>query len=156
MLLIKLTYILFLLFEPKQVDLPIANQKVIECVNNNIGKKVDKGECWDLANKALEYAGAKWEFPTTYGKPINYLTENMLPGDLVQFENAKFELKTETSIQKWTKMVHTAIIYKVDDKLNVVLAEQNNNGIKKVALNPIDFGNLKSGRIFVYRPQLQP
>ncbi|MFN4082279.1 MAG: hypothetical protein ACK4K9_01470 [Bacteroidia bacterium] len=140
--------------EHKKSELPITNAKVIEFVEANIGKKVDRGECWDLANKALQHAGAKWTFPTTFGKPLNYLKEPMLPGDIVQFEQAKFEHKTDSEIIRWSKLVHTAIIYKVKDKTLVQIAEQNNNGVKLVQINNIDFKWLVSGKIYVYRPQL--
>lgn len=138
-------------FEPTQT-LPTVNAKVIAFVDVHIGKQVDRGECWDLANKALTFAGAKWQFPTTFGKPINYLKEPMLPGDLVQFENAKFEFKTDTSLQRWSKIVHTGIVYKVINQTHIILAEQNNNNDKHVRLNPIDFKWLIAGKIFVYRP----
>lgn len=152
----KLFIFTILLFtvEPKTTELPPANARIIEFVNNHIGKKVDRGECWDLANKALEYAGAKWTFPTTFGKPVNYLQQPMLPGDLVQFEQARFELKTDSMVYKWSKLVHTAIVYKVIDKTLVELAEQNNDGKKFVTINKIDFKWLTSGKIHVYRPQL--
>lgn len=142
-----------LLVQPK--PLPKANELVLNFVEQNLGKKVDRGECWDLANAALTAANAQWTFPTQFGTPINYLNDAILPGDLVQFEEAKFELKTDSLLKRWSKLQHTAIIYKVINKTKVVLAEQNNNNIKKVMLNEIDFGWLKSGKILVYRPQLK-
>jgi len=144
----------FILFEPKNTELPAANKKVIEFVEASIGKKIDRGECWDLANRALQYAGAKWQFPTNFGKPVNYHTTQLLPGDIVQFNYATFEHKTDTSLMRWRITTHTAIIYKFIHHINVLLAEQNVNNNKHVKINPIDFAWLKSGKIFVYRPQL--
>ena len=35
------------------VKLPELNQKIIDYVNQNIGKKVGRGECWDLVQIPL-------------------------------------------------------------------------------------------------------
>jgi hypothetical protein len=63
---------------------PPTNIKIVEYVNTVIGKKVGRGECWDLANEALTYANARWEFPTKFGRPIDYKKEQVLAGDLIQ------------------------------------------------------------------------
>jgi hypothetical protein len=63
---------------------PPTNIKIVEYVNTVIGKKVGRGECWDLANEALTYANARWEFPTKFGRAIDYKKEQVLAGDLIQ------------------------------------------------------------------------
>lgn len=133
--------------------IPPTNVKVIEYVNSVIGKKVDRGECWDLANQALTYAKAKWTFPTTYGKPIAYQKEQLYPGDLIQITNVVMETKTDTSIVRWKMTEHTAIVYEVISHSTIKIAEQNVNKVKKVQLNNWNLNDIKSGKMQFYRPQ---
>jgi hypothetical protein len=138
----------------KPASLPPTNQKVIDYVKTVVGKKVDRGECWDLANAALTYAHAKWEFPTKFGKEVNWKKgEEILPGDIMQMENVTMEEKTETMVTRWSMAEHTAIAYEVKGKTQLRIAEQNFNKIRTVSINPIDLANLVKGRITVYRPQ---
>lgn len=84
----------------------MARMKVLEFSKNNIGKKIERGECWDLANSALNYANAKWEAPFNFGTKIDYKRENLLPGYILQFSNVKFVFSNgSASFPK-----HTAII----------------------------------------------
>lgn len=134
-------------------DLPPTNAKIIEYVKTVIGKKVDSGECWDLANEALIYAHAKWEFPTKFGKPIDYKKEQIIPGDIIQINNVVMESKTATSITKWKMVEHTAILFEVKENGVVMIAEQNVNKIKKVQINEWNLNDVKSGKMQFYRPQ---
>lgn len=64
-----------------------------------MGKKVDRGECWDLAAGALAYSGAYFDRSskktvTIYGRLLNYKKEEVMAGDLIQFENVAL---------KWTE-----------------------------------------------------
>lgn len=54
-----------------------------------MGKKVGKGECWDLAAGALNEVSAKWESPYEFGNEINDKNEIVFPGDIIQFEGVK-------------------------------------------------------------------
>ena len=147
---------IFLLFVisvfPLEVLLP-TNVKVVEYVNTVIGKKVGRGECWDLANEALTYANAKWEFPTKFGKPVDYKKEQVLAGDLIQINNVVMESRTDTSIVKWKMAEHTAIVYSTTDKTHIRIAEQNVNGVRKVMLSNWNLSDVKSGKLQFYRPQ---
>ncbi len=69
------------------VDPPELNQKVLEYVDANLKKKVGRGECWDLAAGALEHAGATWDGKYTFGRLVDPDSEEVFPGDIVQFEN---------------------------------------------------------------------
>jgi hypothetical protein len=136
--------------------LPPTNAKVLEYVNTVIGKKVDRGECWDLANKALTFANAQWTFPTTFGKPIDYKTEIVLAGDIIQINNVVMESKTATSITRWKMTEHTAIVYEVLDGTTLKVAEQNVNKVRKVQINEWNLADIKSGKMQFYRPQPKP
>lgn len=140
-------------FSFSAVDIPPTNQKVLEYVNTVIGKKVDRGECWDLANQALTYAHAKWKFPTEFGKPVDYKKEAVLPGDLIQINNVTMESKTANSITRWKMAEHTAVLYEVKGEGKITVAEQNVNGVRKVMLSEWDLDDVKSGKLQFYRPQ---
>jgi hypothetical protein len=134
-------------------DLPVTNRKVLEYVNTVIGKKVDRGECWDLANQALTYAGAKWEFPTKFGTPYDHKKQQIMAGDLIQINNVVMESKTETSITRWKMAEHTAIVYETGEGKKIRVAEQNVNGVRKVMISDWNLDDLKSGKMQFYRPQ---
>ncbi|MES2560776.1 MAG: hypothetical protein V4590_13610 [Bacteroidota bacterium] len=133
--------------------LPPTNAKIVEYVKGVVGKKVGRGECWDLANEALTYANAKWEFPTKFGRPIDYKKDKILAGDLIQINNVVMENKTDTSIVRWKMVEHTAIVYATAEKGKIKIAEQNVNGVRKVMLSDWDLNDVKSGKLQFYRPQ---
>lgn len=133
--------------------LPPTNAKVVEYVNTVIDKKVGRGECWDLANEALTYANAKWEFPTKFGKPVDYKKEQVIAGDLIQITNVVMENRTDTSVVRWKMVEHTAIVYSTVDKTQIRVAEQNLNGVRKVVLSNWNLNDVKSGKLQFYRPQ---
>jgi hypothetical protein len=150
---IRLVFITLILFSFTSDEIPVTNRKVLEYVKTVIGKKVDRGECWDLANQALTYANAKWEFPTKFGKPVNYKTEMIIPGDIIQINNVTMESKTATSIVRWKMKEHTAILFDVKENGKVMVAEQNVNGMRKVQVNEWNLNDVKSGKMQFYRPQ---
>lgn len=133
--------------------LPPTNAKIVEYVNTVIGKKVGRGECWDLANEALTYANAQWKFPTTFGKPIDYKKEVILPGDLIQIKNVVMESRTDTSIVRWKMLEHTAIVYATTNSYQISIAEQNVNGVRKVMISHWNLKDVKGGSLLFYRPQ---
>jgi hypothetical protein len=133
--------------------LPPTNAKIVEYVTSVVGKKVGRGECWDLANEALTYANAKWEFPTTFGKPIDYKKETILAGDLIQIRNVVMESRTDTSLVRWKMVEHTAIVFASEENGRIRIAEQNVNGVRKVILSNWNLNDVKSGKLQFYRPQ---
>lgn len=129
-------------------NLPEINKKIIEYVNSVMGKKVDRGECWDLVSKAMKYSEAKWTPPTDFGKILNFEKDEILEGDIIFFE--KVTIKFENSIQNFPH--HYAVIYKVLDKGKFQIAEQNNNGVKKVIVSDLNINYKTKGTIKIYRP----
>lgn len=124
-----------------------VGEKVVEFSKKNFGKKVDRGECWDLAAKALDYANAKWEAPNDFGLKIDIKKENVKPGDIMQFENVKFKGKFYSS----SFPHHTAVAYKVKDN-DILIFHQNYNNKKKVDTLTLHMNDLASGKIDFYRP----
>ena len=75
-------------------QLPDLNQKVLKFAEDHMGQQVGNGECWTLAAEALSSAGAarpgaKGVGVYDFGHKLE-AGEGLLPGDVVQFEKAKF------------------------------------------------------------------
>ncbi len=141
-----------------QDSIPEANKNIVKYVETVIGKKVDYGECWDLANEALILVNADWDRKFKYGKLLNPNKDTIYPGDIIQFKNVLIETRTETAkgleIKQETMDQHTAIVHKVYAKGEYEIAHQNTafSG-RKVGLSRLVLKNIKRGKIFIYRPQ---
>ena len=99
--------------------LPELNAKVIDYVNKNMGKKVDRGECWDLAAGALAYADVYFDRSsiktgTIYGKELDPEEDEILPGDWIQFKKVKMKWQEGNKIYESSLGMpdHAAIVYK--------------------------------------------
>ena len=134
-------------------SIPVLNQKIIVYTKSTIGKKVDHGECWDLANEALKRNGAIWDHKYKYGQEINPATECVYPGDIIQFEGVVLKYRNGPRMYEETMTHHTAIVYEVKDKGVYVLIHQNNGfSGKKVGLSDLDLKTVVRGKMKFYRP----
>lgn len=134
-------------------SIPSVNKQIIVFVKNNIGKKVGRGECWDLANEALNFISAKWDGEYNFGKEIKYMNECVFPGDIVQFENVELNYKIGDNQFTEKLLHHTAIIYTIKSKGQFVMADQNTGRSgKKVGLSPFNLDDIKKGKIKIFRP----
>ena len=134
-------------------SIPALNKNIITFVKTKIGKKVGKGECWDLAADALNTTNAKWDGNYGFGKEVNYKKECVYPGDIIQFEGVL--LKYEIGKNKYTENLshHTAIIYEVKSKEEFVLADQNTGRSgRKVGVGPFDIKTITKGKFKIFRP----
>jgi signal peptidase I len=139
----------FVLCSVKAQDTTSVNKKIVSFCEQNIGKKVGTGECWDLAKEALNNSGAIWTPPYEYGKVVLPSTP-VLPGDIIQFEKVKIVYPDKS----WKELPHhTAIVYKVISRWKYVIAEQNADNKKFVVLNEIDLNYVKRGKFTIFRPQ---
>lgn len=140
-------------------QLPATNQKVVEYVKTVIGKKVDRGECWDLANAALTVSNAEFDRSSRktiyeYGEKLNPKKDKILPGDMIQFEKVKLKYKKGNTEYRETMPHHTAIVYKVIGPGHYQLAHQNTSfSGKKVGLSELKLENVSKGKMYFYRPQ---
>ena len=66
--------------------MPQANEEIVKYVTSVIGKKVDRGECWDIANQALTRINGKWDHKFMYGKLLDPKRDVVYPGDIIQFK----------------------------------------------------------------------
>ncbi len=155
----SLLFSLLLLFTfttaTSQEETPAINQKIVEYVKSTIGTKVNRGECWDLANEALTRNECRWDLEYEYGESYDPKKETVYPGDLIQFENV--ELKYRKGNMRVTENLghHTAIVYRIidQDKKIFELAHQNTDfSGKKVGLSEFDINNVTKGKMMFYHP----
>lgn len=134
-------------------SIPELNRLVVEYVESVMGTQVDRGECWDLAYRALNRAGASWDGHYKYGKPVSYKEEAVYPGDIIHFENAVITHTEGFTTSTQTMEQHTAIILTVYAVGVYELAHQNTSfSARKVGTSPIDLGGLVKGSVIIYRP----
>jgi hypothetical protein len=79
------------------------NQKVVSWLKRQpLGKKIGRGECWDVAHQALSAAGARSS--TTTGDDDDYVWGTKIPelsvkaGDIIQLRNHTQEVTVTTSV----------------------------------------------------------
>jgi hypothetical protein len=140
-------------FLQQEQEIPELNKKIIEFVKSKVGKKVGRGECWDLAQIPLDENGAKWDHLFQFGKKIDPMKDVIFPGDIIQFE--KVEIKYEIGNKVITEgfYQHTAIVYEVLDKGVYKIAQQNTEKGKKVTIDDLDLKNKTKGKILFFRPE---
>ncbi|MES2660131.1 MAG: hypothetical protein V4689_16025 [Verrucomicrobiota bacterium] len=117
------------------------------CVKQS-GKKVGNGECWTLANEAFISAGARrpGSDMRVWGRVVNPARESLMPGDIIEFESARF------SDGIITGSAHTAVVVTGGSQERFSVAEQN-WGKKTVRIREMDLTKRVSGKVIVYRPQ---
>lgn len=123
------------------------SEAIVKYAENNMGKKIDRGECWDLVAFALDDANVEWEKPFGFGTPIDVKSTSLLPGDIISFDGVKFE--SENGYQSFP--MHYAIVYKVIDKDHLVIMHQNHNNKKVVQTLDLDLTKQTKGKMKFFR-----
>ncbi|MDH5718568.1 MAG: hypothetical protein OEZ22_13155 [Spirochaetia bacterium] len=140
-------------------NIQYLNKEIISFARKNKGKKVGRGECWDLAAIPLKKYNASWNGQYIFGKKISYGNNKrhyigkdirIKIGDIIQYKKVKLE-------GSWGYMTlgypdHTAIINKVETNLKFSVLEQNFNNKRYVTENMVDLNYLKKGSYIIYRP----
>jgi hypothetical protein len=134
---------------PRNPQGPISEiqREVVNFAADNIGKKIGRGECWDLADQALRAAGA--EPPKGYSFGDRIPLNEIQPGDILQFTSARFD-----EPGYWTIMGtpnHTAVVHAVGDTRAFIL-QQNFDGKRYVTTYDLNLNNQTSGQIEAFRP----
>jgi hypothetical protein len=136
-----------------QGQTPALNQKIVDYVTTQIGKKVDRGECWDLAYQGLTQNDCEWDGRYAFGKKLNPRTDSIYAGDILQFEKVIIKYKEKNIIYQESYPHHTAIIYQVMGKGYYKIAHQNyEKTAKKVGISELKLSSKTSGSISFYRP----
>lgn len=125
---------------------PVAKD-IVRFASSMIGKQVGNGQCWTLAAEALKAAGAEPPKGYTFGDEISL--DDMQPGDILQFKTARFEEPGYWAVMGTPD--HTAVVYSIGDRTFIL--HQNVGGKKYVQSFDLDFDNMTSGRVQVFRPR---
>jgi hypothetical protein len=150
---------------------PELNRKIVQFCKDNLGKKVDNGECAMLVLRAFEAAGAKFgkDLPApqppmqkddyVWGRQLG-ADEEVLPGDVIQFRDV--EIKTVFPNRSWKVSFyshHTAVVSEVKGKQKFIVIQQNAGDPKKteeqrkiVQQDTLDLSGKTKGTIWIYRP----
>jgi hypothetical protein len=134
------------------------NDKVIKFVDMVLGTSVGRGECWDLAQEALDSNLADWTRPTAFGLPLNTETSEIKAGDIIQFRSLTVSEQLPSGVTRLTTLgapEHTAVIYKVLGNKEYVLAHQNIGNIRTVMKSTINLAHVTGGKYRIYRPVAQ-
>lgn len=131
-----------------------VNQRVLGFVRDNIGKKVGRGECWDLAAEALNSAGAAWDGRYGWGVVLDPGKDTILPGDVIQFKDVELEWEEGNGRSRMSMSHHTAVIMEVKAPGVFVIAHQNFGPVgRKVSTTELVMAHVRRGRITFHRPQ---
>jgi hypothetical protein len=131
------------------------NDKIIDFVTKAMGTTVGRGECWDLAQQALDANLADWTRPLAFGRTLNPETDAIKAGDIIQFSNLKITERLPGGIIRNESLGapdHTAVIYRVLGKKRYTLAHQNVRGKRSVITSDINLTKVTGGAYWIYRP----
>lgn len=137
---------------PAQPSVDLS-ENVAAYAEAHMGTKVGRGECWDLAENALNEAGAQWDGHYVFGLKLDTTNVPIQRGDIVQFEGVLVEHGTATSKEQATMGHHTAIVLSVPGPGRFMLAHQNfGRGGRKVSRYELVMADVKRGVIMFFRP----
>jgi len=139
-----------------QQEIPQLNRQIVDYVTTTIGTQVNRGECWDLAYEALNRHNARWDGKFKYGRQINPKTDDVFPGDLIQFSNIVIKYTIGNAHYTETMGQHTAIVYRVIDQENKIfeIAHQNTDfSGREVGLSEFNLNHVAKGKLWFYRPE---
>lgn len=143
---------------------------VAQFAETNMGSQVGNGECWTLAERALQNAGARTstEIMGRIGADANYVWGDAVAmgslevGDIIQFRNYTYRFnRSDGSWNEESRPHHTAIVAAVVSAGVVDVFECNVNGSRNVQRNRLYLqtgaisggGVTVSGQMWYYRPQ---
>jgi len=141
--------------ETGRTEGPDISNCVLSYVKSVMGTTVGSGECWDLAQEALDGCGADWNRPRAFGTLLDPVKDEIRPGDIIQFRSVKLVEKLPNGGTRWQVLGmpdHTAIIVEVLGIKNFRLAHQNIGGKRFVITTEVNLNQATSGTYSIYRP----
>jgi hypothetical protein len=132
---------------------PFPGERVAAYAEESMGTRVGRGECWDLAQYALNEAGARWDGYYGFGEKLDTSKVPVQRGDVVQFEGVVVERSTGNTMTQETMGHHTAIVLSIGVRGRYTLAHQNfGRGGRKVSRYELVMADVKRGEITFFRP----
>jgi len=128
------------------------NLQIYELAKAKLGKKVDRGECWDLAKYVLEKTECEWDGMYKFGRELSS-DECVMPGDIIQFKNVKIKYKKGNTTYTEAMTHHTALVHEVKSENEFVLIHQNTGySGRKVGTSGLLLNTIIKGSYKIYRP----
>lgn len=132
--------------------LPPTNASIVAFVQERIGKKVDRGECWDLAAAALNNAHAAWDGAYGFGALLDWRKDTIVPGDIVQFEGVTITTRKGDATERISMGHHTAVVMAVRGRGSFTIAHQNfGKAGRKVSLLEFNMEDVRAGKVTFHR-----
>lgn len=137
-------------------DTSIANQAVFKAAKSASGRKVARGECWDLVQFALNQAHCKWDGYLNFGNKIILSNSCLQVGDILQFDHVQFSGIAVNGLEYTEQYAHHfAIIYSLKSDGTIQLIHQNTGQFgRKVGISTIHLKDKTQGEITFFRPTL--
>jgi len=145
------------------------NARVIQFAQRQIGHRVGRGECYDLAHQALRASGARSapdygeitdDADYVWGESVEL--SDVRAGDVIQFRDYSFRItRDDGSWSEEERPHHTAIVASVGENGAIEVYEQNVPQGHRVRRSQLYFADSTGGAINVrvsgsfwfYRPQ---
>lgn len=132
------------------------NEAIIRVVKPTIGKKIERGECWDLVQYALNKTDAVWDGLNDFGTEYDPKKSCVQPGDVIRFEKVQLEFSDQKG-NGYTETFghHYAIVYDVSATGVLTLIHQNTGQYgRKVGLTTMDLHHVTNGKLYFFRPEI--
>ena len=154
---------------------PNLNASLVHFCRSYLGRQLGNGQCSELAMLGLPAIGAQMDLRNQWGTPVcNYGTVNgrrtiqlgsagynrrnplkpdIRPGDLIQYENVKFEQRWDGGYSVKSYPHHTSVIEQVSKDGNTIrVLEQNVNGTQFVVETVLYLPSQTEGTMRITRP----
>jgi hypothetical protein len=152
-----------------------TNAKLVRFCRSYLGRKLGNGQCSELAVYGLPAANARLDFNNLWGSyvcqysasggrltvalgaagrdPKNPRRVDVRPGDILQYENVRFEKRWNGGYSYQAYPHHTSIIERVSrDGSTVKVLEQNINGTQYVLETELYLPEMTEGTLRISRP----
>ncbi|MNE28584.1 hypothetical protein D3C87_151670 [compost metagenome] len=134
-------------------SIPNLNTEILTVLKPYMGKKILRGECWDVLSLALNETHANWNGYDVFGTPYDYKKNCVSPGDLIAFKGVKFAGAKNGTKYFETMEKHFAVVKEVKPNGELVLWHQNTGNFgRKLGESSIFLGDLKKGKMQFFRP----
>lgn len=140
--------------EVKKCDsIPELNLQIIEVLKPQVGKKIGRGECWDLIRFVLDEVQAEWDGYENFGQVIDLDNHCLSPGDVIMFKNVVFEERNNRGGKTTMSMKnHYAIVVAINGNLLSIMHQNTAEYGRKVGVSIVNLNTLKKGKLTFFRP----
>jgi hypothetical protein len=138
---------------------------IVSWLSGQVGASIDRGECWDAAERGIQHVGARRPGSELYVWGRAVTPANLRVGDILQFSSFKMRVTQEDG--SWAESTfgtprHTAIVSYLNSDGSVDVLHQNFMGVRTI--QSLEWVYLRSGRygtetiavsgtVTCYRPQ---